>query len=112
MHKADYYQSPPWKRKAADCRARAGYRCQLCASGDGLQCHHNTYQRFGHEKQTDLVCLCRKCHREYHDRVRMAAPWFAYVPVEEFEAPFTRTAAYRRFCRKYQHEWAEWRRAA
>jgi len=48
---------------SADTKSRAGGRCQVCNSPDGLEAHHRTYERLGDELPGDLTCLCRKCHQ-------------------------------------------------
>ena len=61
-----YIQSDAWRKRADECKRRAGYRCQLCNSAGPLEAHHRTYERLGREKPEDLTCLCSRCHREYH----------------------------------------------
>jgi len=59
----DYIQSRQWRKVANEAKERAGYKCQLCGdSGKRLETHHNTHERLGHEKPTDLIVLCRDCH--------------------------------------------------
>lgn len=55
--------SPRWKRKAKDCKRRAGNRCQVCNSPTRLEAHHRTYQRLYNEHPSDLTCLCHDCHQ-------------------------------------------------
>lgn len=40
--------------------------CAVCHEIDGLDVHHNTYRRFGHERLEDLTVLCRPCHEKFH----------------------------------------------
>lgn len=64
-----YLKSPFWMaRKAAVIRHR-GYRCERCGAepSTGLQLHHRTYERLGHELPEDVELLCADCHREEHD---------------------------------------------
>jgi 5-methylcytosine-specific restriction endonuclease McrA len=63
-----YIQSDAWRKRADECKRRAGYRCQLCNSPDRLEAHHRTYERLGREEPGDLTCLCHRCHQEYHSR--------------------------------------------
>lgn len=51
-------------------KSRARYNCQVCTSNKELQSHH----LHGFKEHPDLrleltngVCLCKKCHEEYHD---------------------------------------------
>lgn len=70
-----YMRSPEWQVRRARVLRLAGYKCQDCgldrsrSGGRGLQVHHLTYERLFHERDTDLVALCVKCH-ERQDRLR------------------------------------------
>ena len=69
-----YIHSPEWniikqKRKEID-----GNKCIMCRRPEstckkkGLQCHHITYDRLGHEDvYKDLVTLCSSCHIKMHN---------------------------------------------
>lgn len=63
---ADYLKSDHWQHTRAKALRRAGYKCQLCAATEHLETHHNTYERLGGEKPTDLVVLCGECHKTHH----------------------------------------------
>jgi 5-methylcytosine-specific restriction endonuclease McrA len=65
-HYQEHLASPDWLAIRADVMQRANYRCQRCGSPWGLQVHHRTYARLGHEQLNDLICLCRDCHRQLH----------------------------------------------
>jgi len=41
-------------------------RCQICYNKVGLNVHHRTYERLGHEKLMDLTVLCKECHELFH----------------------------------------------
>ena len=58
--------SSDWQAIRADVIERANYRCERCGQPWGLEVHHETYERVGHEQPDDLVCLCRDCHRAAH----------------------------------------------
>jgi 5-methylcytosine-specific restriction endonuclease McrA len=63
----DYLRTPEWRRTRAAALLRAGYCCSLdITHSDGLDVHHNTYERLGAELAGDLVVLCRSCHRLHH----------------------------------------------
>lgn len=64
----EYMQSQRWREKRERALEWAEHRCQLCASGDRLEVHHNTYENLGHEKPADLIVLCTTCHGRFHDR--------------------------------------------
>lgn len=61
-----YLQTKHWKVVAARARQRAEHRCQLCNSPDNLEVHHRTYERRGHESESDLTVLCDTCHGKFH----------------------------------------------
>jgi len=63
-----YLKSDTWKQKAMRCKRLHKYRCKYCKSKIKLQCHHLTYTRIFHEKQSDLVCVCEKCHKKLHKK--------------------------------------------
>ena len=56
--------SPRWrwmKRRIIEVR---GNKCEGCGeSGGQLDLHHDTYERLGSEKPSDVRLLCRDCHR-------------------------------------------------
>jgi len=62
----EYLQTEHWKILAEETKRLAGYRCQVCNSNDDLHAHHRTYERRGDELQSDLICLCKKCHELFH----------------------------------------------
>lgn len=63
----EYLQTPEWVAVSAAARERAGMRCQGCNLGSaGLNVHHRTYERRGHEDLNDLTVLCAACHRAVH----------------------------------------------
>lgn len=53
-----------YKKKISD------NKCQLCNSKKYLNTHHNNYKNKGKEykKLNDLVILCNKCHKKFHDK--------------------------------------------
>lgn len=63
---ADYLKTEHWQEVRKKALERAGYHCQLCSSKDSLQAHHNSYERLGHELDSDLVVLCNSCHEKHH----------------------------------------------
>ena len=61
-----YMQSREWRDRANIVKAHAGWRCKICNRHENevtLDAHHNTYDRLGHERLSDLICLCRDCHK-------------------------------------------------
>jgi len=46
---------------------RDNYRCRKCGSKEDLTLHHTIPQRLdGPDTRNFLVCLCRKCHTDWH----------------------------------------------
>lgn len=77
-----YIRSHAWKRKAQAARERARFKCQLCGGKDQrLEVHHNTYERLGREAESDLVCLCERCHKLHHvgQRYSVVLDWVVKV---------------------------------
>jgi len=62
----EYIHSTAWREKCRQAFARAGHRCQLCASTKELTVHHNSYANLGNEKPEDLCVLCWPCHKRHH----------------------------------------------
>lgn len=68
-----YLQTKHWKNTRYKAIKRANYKCSLCGSRKyTLEVHHNSYydEKFNNilywEKQSDLICLCSKCHGFVH----------------------------------------------
>ena len=59
-----YLESPRWRNLARVVRLRAKGKCEICLRADGEECAHLTYERVFNERPSDLLWLCRKCHRE------------------------------------------------
>lgn len=62
----NYIKSDAWKSNPARLKvlADADGRCRLCHAKAKLEVHYSTYERLGCERETDLIPLCRRCHRE------------------------------------------------
>lgn len=72
MPYSDYLKTTHWDTIRLAALKRAGYRCQICNTGNTtLDVHHRTYERRGSELPTDLTVLCRACHEKFHDIVPM-----------------------------------------
>lgn len=77
-----YIKSEEWEAKKEARKKIDGYRCVCCGRSEdhtkrGLQVHHVTYERLGHENvYTDLCTVCGSCHKKihaYYNRVQCAA---------------------------------------
>ena len=66
---ADYLKSAHWQETRYRAIQRAGKKCQVCASTDRLDVHHNDYSNLGGELPTDTVVLCHECHELFHARM-------------------------------------------
>jgi 5-methylcytosine-specific restriction endonuclease McrA len=66
MHYPTYIRSESWRSNPARLQALsdAQGRCRLCGDETLLEVHHATYERIGNERDSDLVALCRECHRD------------------------------------------------
>jgi hypothetical protein len=60
----DYLRSQRWRTLARAVRMRAKERCEICLWAYGEECAHLTYERIFNERITDLLWVCKKCHRE------------------------------------------------
>ena len=72
----EYIQSREWRDRANIVKAHTEWRCAICGRHESkvtLDAHHNTYERLGHERLNDLVCLCRDCHELYESHKRRNA---------------------------------------
>lgn len=68
MRYADYLQTEHWLSLRQRIIERDGFACRACGGRDldGLHVHHKTYQRRGAENPSDLLTLCRSCHKALH----------------------------------------------
>lgn len=91
MNYKDYIQTSQWKAKANAAKRLSGWSCALCDTTKSLEVHHKTYARLGHERMSDLVVLCWRCHRRHHhtlvsmrghryDQNQLALPFVASIP--------------------------------
>jgi 5-methylcytosine-specific restriction endonuclease McrA len=88
-----YLKSDEWqaRRRAAVERAR-GF-CADCGTRENLDAHHLTYKRRGNERPSDLVALCRTCHRERHSGKRTPLDVIALMIVRRWRIWRYRRAA-------------------
>jgi replicative DNA helicase len=71
----EYIVTNAWKEKAEAAKEAAGQRCQVCNTPRNqtiLDTHHRTYERLGCEQPGDLIVLCRRCHRIFHENGSLA----------------------------------------
>jgi hypothetical protein len=66
-----YRQSPRWRKLALAVRMRANGKCEVCLRRDGEETAHLTYERIFNERMTDLLWVCKRCHRELDEAQQM-----------------------------------------
>src|SRR5262245_56010765 len=59
-----YLQSARWRALRQAVQMRAKGKCEICLRANGTECAHLTYERIFNERMTDLVWVCKRCHRE------------------------------------------------
>ncbi len=68
------YESPEWTALKQRRRELDGNRCVFCGRpgftcSKGLQTHHLTYERLGHEDIRDIISVCGSCHAALENRM-------------------------------------------
>lgn len=66
---AAYLLSDAWLAFRAQYYETHARRCWVCRATRGVELHHWTYERLGHEQDGDVVPLCRSCHQKVHESV-------------------------------------------
>ena len=61
-----YLTTEHWATVREERLIFAKHKCEICNSNDDLQVHHRTYDNIGNEQLTDLIALCKTCHKLYH----------------------------------------------
>lgn len=61
-----YIHSAEWRRKADERLKLDNHICQVCGA-EATDVHHMTYDNFKAEPMSDLVSLCRECHKKAED---------------------------------------------
>ena len=60
----NYIHSEVWYRKRERWIELADYECEWCSRhGCAFHIHHVTYENFMHEKDDDVIVLCKACHK-------------------------------------------------
>jgi hypothetical protein len=102
----DYIQSPQWKKLCGEVRERAKDHCEQCPPyvprPKRLEVHHLTYDRFRHERLSDLVLLC-VVHHKTADRKREEAQQQAFESAGEDARQAAGMNTY--FRKKYGDDW-------
>lgn len=68
MPYADFLQTKYWKAICQQVKFKYGSTCAMCHSKENLNVHHRTYKNHGKEHVclNDMICLCKKCHSNFH----------------------------------------------
>lgn len=65
-----YLRTQNWQKLRFEVLKRSGGKCERCGyqpyKRGGLQIHHLSYDRVGHESLEDLIAICPRCHMEIH----------------------------------------------
>ena len=62
-----YLKSYKWKYKRKG-KLRFQRRCEFCGTTKNLQIHHKNYNNIFQERNSDLKVLCKRCHKEVHNK--------------------------------------------
>jgi len=64
-----FIESEDWKKERGGKVARANGICEKCGWPLGYkipECHHESYDNLGHEKETDTKVMHPSCHERKH----------------------------------------------
>ncbi|RJQ34126.1 hypothetical protein C4568_03245 [Candidatus Parcubacteria bacterium] len=64
----DYIAGPLWEKRKEEYYSRHAKACYICGDTKGVELNHKKYGNYGHEKDSDLVALCRTHHQIITDR--------------------------------------------
>lgn len=67
----EYLKSDRWAALRLEILERDGYKCCECGSSRNLHVHHTTYKRIFDEQSSDLITLCRDCHKKQHKKKKL-----------------------------------------
>ena len=66
----EYLKSPAWYALRQQALSDSGHCCRLCNYPHMLNVHHRKYPKvLGTEPVTDLIVLCSKCHKLFHEKL-------------------------------------------
>ena len=61
-----YYETQHWKQLARLRKDRDGWQCVQCGCKENLDTHHWRYNLFAESLESDLITLCKPCHKAVH----------------------------------------------
>lgn len=62
----EYLQSPEWKIFRQLALDTLGHSCGKCGNKKDLQVHHKHYRNIFKENISDVMILCKPCHKKTH----------------------------------------------
>ena len=66
-----YINSAQWYAFRKGILDKRGRKCERCGQTEGeIHAHHLTYERFTNELESDILLLCKKCHKKEHSFLR------------------------------------------
>lgn len=74
-----YIEGPIWRKLRNQILDECGCICTKCNKEferPMLHVHHMTYKRLFNEEKTDLMVLCKFCHKAVHRMPRLNNPYF------------------------------------
>lgn len=76
-----YLRSKHWRLFKKKFKTSKYYRgkCFICSRDKMLHLHHITYVRIGKERLTDVIELCKCCHRNVHKALDKGKTWESIV---------------------------------
>ena len=63
----EYINSPKWDEVKRCYYRTHPKKCFICGTENNIDLHHKTYTNLGHEREKDLIPLCREHHKMIHD---------------------------------------------
>lgn len=72
---SQYLDSDDWQSLRTQVFVRDNFTCQACHENPATQVHHLTYERVFQEHLSDLVAVCRPCHKLQHPEHHTIPQW-------------------------------------
>lgn len=64
----EYLSSEHWRKISTLAKGLANHRCQMCGKVGEIHTHHKTYERLCMERLSDLIVVCKLCHKKSHNK--------------------------------------------
>lgn len=90
MNYSEKLRDPRWQRKRLEVFEAARFRCQHCFdSTSTLHAHHTVYikgrEPWEYVEPGLVICLCDKCHKNWHTFKNLLDIYFGYLNAENIE---------------------------